>query len=122
MSTTVTHDTTFLGSTTAQQQCPAQALRHNAPAPHFEIHMVDKHSIRKFVPDMPPEFDRLPYPAATSDLVRTALLAHHGGAYLDTDFLLAGPMAEYTGHLSKADFVGYESFGQDCKEGRSVLY
>jgi hypothetical protein len=56
-----------------------QALKKNAPPPRFDIRIVDKESVRTFVPDMPPEFDRLPYAAATSDLIRTALLAHHGG-------------------------------------------
>ena len=44
------------------------------------------------VPDMPEEFGRLPYAAAVSDLIRTALLAHYGGFYLDTDFLVRAPL------------------------------
>jgi mannosyltransferase OCH1-like enzyme len=57
--------------------------------------------IKELVPDMPEEFDRLPYPACISDLIRTALLVHHGGFYFDTDFLVQKPLAPIADMLSK---------------------
>jgi mannosyltransferase OCH1-like enzyme len=78
---------------------------------------VTPDKIKSLVPDMPEEFDRMPYAAATSDLIRTALIALHGGVYLDTDFLVQHPLAEFTNELEHADFVSYESHGQDCQKG-----
>ena len=95
-----------------------QALLKHAPAPRFDVKFVDKSNIKSMVPDMPPEFDRLPYAAATSDLIRTALLAHHGGVYMDTDFLLTGPLDTFVDLLRDADFAAYEAVGQKCGEGR----
>eukprot|EP00038_Savillea_parva_P021166 m.33634 g.33634 ORF g.33634 m.33634 type:complete len:462 (-) comp5037_c0_seq1:114-1499(-) len=94
-----------------------QALLKHAPAPRFDVKFVDKSNIKSMVPDMPPEFDRLPYAAATSDLIRTALLAHHGGVYMDTDFLLTGPLDTFVDLLRDADFAAYEAVGQKCGEG-----
>lgn len=94
-----------------------RALLRNAPSPDFVLRFVDKSNIKSFVPDMPQEFDQLPYAAATSDLIRTALIANHGGVYLDTDFLVARPMHEFTDWLQTHDFVSYESHGQQCAVG-----
>lgn len=80
-------------------------------------YQVTPDKIKSLVPDMPEEFDRMPYAAATSDLIRTALIALHGGVYLDTDFLVQHPLSEFTNELEHADFVSYESHGQDCQKG-----
>lgn len=95
-----------------------RALKHNAPDADFDIRFVNKSNIKSWVPDMPEEFDRLPYAAAASDLIRTALIHHHGGVYLDTDFLVARPLHTFTDFLQDFDFVAYESVGQRCSEGR----
>eukprot|EP00038_Savillea_parva_P009761 m.185684 g.185684 ORF g.185684 m.185684 type:complete len:786 (+) comp16523_c0_seq1:57-2414(+) len=93
-------------------------LQHNAPKPDFQIHYVTPATIKSLIPDMPSEFDRMPYAAATSDLIRTALIAHHGGVYLDTDFLVQHPLHEFTDELADADFISYESHGQNCQKGQ----
>eukprot|EP00035_Acanthoeca_spectabilis_P038980 m.57940 g.57940 ORF g.57940 m.57940 type:complete len:765 (+) comp9381_c0_seq2:178-2472(+) len=93
-------------------------LQHNAPSPQYEIHYVTPDTIRSLIPDMPKEFDQMPYAAATSDLIRTALIAHHGGVYLDTDFLVQFPLSQFTDELEHADFISYESHGQNCQKGQ----
>lgn len=82
-------------------QLNLRSLAHNAPAPRFQIRQVTRDMLSTLVPDMPVEFDSLPYAAAVSDLIRTALIAHHGGFYLDTDFLVQKPLAPIADMLSK---------------------
>jgi hypothetical protein len=47
------------------------------------------------------------YPACISDLIRTALLVHHGGFYLDTDFLVQKPLKPIADMLKKYEFISY---------------
>jgi len=95
-----------------------RALLKNAPEPDFKVHYVNKDNILDWVPDMPDEFVRMPYAAATSDLIRTALIANHGGVYLDTDFVVTRPLHEFTDWLEEFDFVSYTSHGQDCADAQ----
>ena len=69
-------------------QLNLQALRRQAPASHFNIILVNRSNIASYVPDLPDAFWRLPKPVAFSDAGRLALLATHGGIYLDADFLV----------------------------------
>eukprot|EP00041_Stephanoeca_diplocostata_P014196 m.255548 g.255548 ORF g.255548 m.255548 type:complete len:514 (+) comp19620_c0_seq1:144-1685(+) len=102
----------------AYMQLNLQSLSKNAPGPDFIVHKLNHNNIMDFIPDLPQEFSRLPYAAATSDLVRTAVLYHHGGVYLDTDFLVVRPLNEYVTHLQHNDFVAYEAHGQNCTLGQ----
>ena len=70
--------------------------------------------IKDLIPDMPEEFDRLPYPACISDLIRTALIVHYGGFYLDTDFLVQKPLGPIADLLAKYEFISYGITGQSC--------
>jgi len=78
---------------------------------------VNNSNIRKWLPDLPPEFDRLPYAAAATDLVRAGLLAHYGGVYMDTDVLIQRDLTFLTRHLQEAHLVSYANEGQDCQKG-----
>eukprot|EP00040_Diaphanoeca_grandis_P026648 m.149615 g.149615 ORF g.149615 m.149615 type:complete len:824 (+) comp30671_c0_seq1:178-2649(+) len=95
-----------------------RALVMNAPEPDFVIRYVNKNNILDWVPDMPEEFVRMPYAAATSDLIRTALIANHGGVYLDTDFVVTRPLHDFTDLLKDFDFVSYTSHGQNCQDAQ----
>ena len=44
---------------------------------------------------MPEEFFRLPYAAAASDVIRAAAVHHHGGLYMDTDFVIVNPLEKH---------------------------
>jgi len=57
--------------------------------PNWPIVVINDTNISDFVPDMPEEFWRMPYPQVKSDLLRAGVLYHHGGLYLDTDFALS---------------------------------
>ncbi|CAK0852012.1 unnamed protein product, partial [Prorocentrum cordatum] len=64
-----------------------ETWRANAP-PGTEVVLVNDSNIRGLVPDLVDEWYRLPYPACKSDFVRSAVLHHHGGLYMDADFLV----------------------------------
>lgn len=49
--------------------------------------IINDLNVRIYVPDMPSEYFKLPYPAAKSDMLRYGLLYHHGGIFLDLDVL-----------------------------------
>lgn len=76
--------------------------------------LVNDTNVLTYIPDMPSEFFRMPYDSAKSDLVRYALLYHHGGMYFDTDFLVAKDMDEIVEKIGDHDLVTYEAEGQDC--------
>lgn len=50
--------------------------------------LINDHNVRIYVPDLPEEYFKLPYPSAKSDMIRYALLYHHGGIYMDPDMLV----------------------------------
>eukprot|EP00929_Paragymnodinium_shiwhaense_P013920 TRINITY_DN121768_c0_g1_i1.p1 TRINITY_DN121768_c0_g1~~TRINITY_DN121768_c0_g1_i1.p1 ORF type:complete len:909 (+),score=198.56 TRINITY_DN121768_c0_g1_i1:50-2776(+) len=80
--------------------------RHHAPK--MKIVMVNDSNIKELIPDLPDEYFMLPYASAKSDLLRAALLYHHGGIYMDTDFLVNGPvMEDFIGRLKENDIVTY---------------
>ncbi|CAE7409165.1 unnamed protein product [Symbiodinium natans] len=79
--------------------------------------MINDTNIREFIPDLPAEFERMPYDAAKSDIVRYALLYHHGGMYLDTDFLVAKDLAPILDRIDDHDLISYTTSGQACRRG-----
>lgn len=72
--------------------------------PSWPIVVVNDTNVKEFVPDMPPEFWRMPYTQVKSDLMRAAVLHRHGGLYLDTDFILTPEVAKAVKLLD----AGYE--------------
>lgn len=81
--------------------------------------LINATNIRAFIPDLPAEYDRMPldYDAAKSDVVRYALLYHHGGIYLDTDFLVAKDLSPILDRIDDHDLVSYTTIGQSCRKG-----
>ena len=78
-----------------------RSILRNAPPPMFEIRLVTRDMLQELIPDMPEEFGRINYAAAVSDLIRTALLAHYGGFYMDTDFIVRRPLAPVAEKLAE---------------------
>jgi mannosyltransferase OCH1-like enzyme len=76
-------------------------------APDLEVVMVNDSNVEKLIPDLPHEYFMLPYASAKSDLLRAALLYHHGGIYMDTDFLVNRPVSEFMSKLETHDIVTY---------------
>merc|ERR1740117_473091 len=77
-------------------------------APEMKIMMVNDSNVRDFIPDIPKEYFMLPYASAKSDFLRAALLYHHGGLYMDTDFLVGRPLREVMQKLDDGhDIVTY---------------
>eukprot|EP00439_Symbiodinium_sp_Y106_P037988 s2471_g4.t1 len=63
-------------------------------------------NVKKWIPDMPEEYFRMPAPAPKSDLIRYALLYHHGGLYMDADFVAVKDMDPILALLHTHDFPG----------------
>lgn len=96
-----------------------RALTRHAPAPRFAVHELSVANIHKFVHDLPREALAVAAlsPAAMSDLARTALLALHGGVWLDTDILLAKPLSRTVAPLATHDAVSYTINGHQASKG-----
>lgn len=98
-------------------------LAHSPPG--TEIVKVNDTNFLELVPDAPPEWFKVPYAAAKSDIVRAAVLYHHGGIYMDTDFVAMRPLAPVVARLLEGwDIVAYtDELGQEetgeCERGRS---
>ena len=75
-----------------------QTWKHHNP--EFEIKLVNDSNIRDYIPDMPEEYFRLLHPAPRSDFFRAGVIYHHGGVYMDTDFMAMKPL---TPMLAKLD-------------------
>ncbi|CAJ1435898.1 unnamed protein product, partial [Effrenium voratum] len=69
--------------------------------------LVNSKNVMKWIPDMPKEFFRFPYHAATSDLIRYGLLYHHGGIYMDADFIVLKDLSPVLSRLSDHDLISY---------------
>jgi len=81
-------------------------LKH-AP-PDTELVLVNESNFRTLIPDAPKEIFRLPYAASKSDIVRAAVLYHHGGLYLDTDFVVMKSLSSILAKLEEGwDVVAY---------------
>lgn len=101
----------------AYQEALISSWKRFAPSDLFELHYVNHTNILDFLPDFPVEAKRM-YVEAKTDVIRSGLLAKHGGVYFDADFLLARPLREITDKLNEVDFVTYSNYGQSCtKEG-----
>jgi len=76
--------------------------------PGTELVLVNESNFRSLIPDAPEELFRLPYAASKSDVVRAAVLYHHGGLYLDTDFVVMKPLSSIFAKLEEGwDVVAY---------------
>lgn len=69
--------------------------------------LINAKNVMKWIPDMPQEFFKFPYHAATSDLIRYALLYHHGGIYMDADFIVMKDMKPIIDRLEGHDLISY---------------
>lgn len=72
--------------------------------------LINDMNVRIYVPDMPEEYFRLPYPAAKADMLRYGLLYHHGGIYFDSDVLAKdSDMLHKNLSISSSEQDGYVS-------------
>ena len=62
-------------------------------------------NVRIYVPDMPDEYFKLPYPSAKSDMVRYGVLYHHGGIYMDADLLAQVSAAINQCHMGRSLYL-----------------
>lgn len=85
------------------------AIRRHAPRRYFNVVVLNQSTLVSYIPDLPPEYTRLPHQTAYSDFARIALLAHYGGLYLDTDFIVTKSLVPFAAHLTNVSFVGYKS-------------
>jgi len=91
-------------------------LKHAPPG--TELVLVNESNFHHLIPDAPAELFKLPYAACKSDVVRAAVLYHHGGLYLDTDFVVMKPLSTVFAKLTEGwDVVAYG----DSRDGDSGL-
>jgi hypothetical protein len=79
-------------------------------------------NVRDYIPDMPDEYFHFPYAQAKSDMIRYALLYHHGGIYMDTDFLAVEDMDPIIDKLHSYDLVSYGDWGRGKDEDACDAY
>eukprot|EP00457_Paulinella_chromatophora_P006210 gb/GEZN01006228.1/.p1 GENE.gb/GEZN01006228.1/~~gb/GEZN01006228.1/.p1 ORF type:complete len:466 (+),score=51.72 gb/GEZN01006228.1/:100-1497(+) len=60
--------------------------------PSLKLTLVNDSNIKEFVPDLPQEWYRLPYSSAKSDVLRAAVIYHHGGVFMDAEVLVMYPL------------------------------
>jgi len=75
--------------------------------PEMNVILVNESNVKQYVPDMPDEFFRMPYDQCKSDIIRAATIYHHGGLYMDTDFLVLKPLGPYLNLLEDNDIISY---------------
>ncbi|CAE8622458.1 unnamed protein product, partial [Polarella glacialis] len=84
--------------------------------------LINDDNVKEWIPDMPDEYFRMPAKAAKSDLIRYALLYHHGGLYMDADFIAIQDFEPIVGLLGDYELVSYSDKapeGQQCDHGFS---
>lgn len=79
--------------------------------------LLNNANIKQYIPDMPDDYLRMPYEQASSDIVRYAVIYHHGGIYMDTDFLVVKDMRPMLALLKDHDFISYTNEDQRCHDG-----
>ncbi|CAE8619214.1 unnamed protein product, partial [Polarella glacialis] len=84
--------------------------RHSQHLCHEPV-LINKNNVLKWIPDMPEEFFKMPYHAATSDLIRYGLLFHHGGIYMDADFILMNDLGPVVSRIAHHDLISYAQNG-----------
>ncbi|CAK0831594.1 unnamed protein product [Prorocentrum cordatum] len=93
--------------------------RRHAP-PGTEVVMVNESNYRDYIPDAPPELWRLPYDACKSDMVRAAVLYHHGGLRcMDTDFVVTRSLDGVFARLERGEDVVAHSDSEISAAGAS---
>ena len=74
------------------------------------LQIINKHNLKKYLPKLPPYFNRIPKIAIKVDYIRIALLYYHGGCYLDADTIIFPKFRDYIENLPKEDgLIGVES-------------
>lgn len=97
-------------------------MRH-IPSDRFVLHLVNYTNIKSFIPDLPDAFYRL-YQLAQSDFVRAAMLALHGGVYMDGDMLLRDDLNFTFRELveGKTEVMPYLWEHQKCRKSFSTNF
>jgi len=93
------------------------------PADKFDLRLVNFTNIKKYIPDLPDAFYRM-YPLAQSDYIRAAMLALHGGVYMDGDMLLRNSLDNVFKEIfdGKTDVMPYLWEHQECRKSFSTNF
>eukprot|EP00039_Didymoeca_costata_P002613 m.61446 g.61446 ORF g.61446 m.61446 type:complete len:391 (+) comp11412_c0_seq3:171-1343(+) len=87
--------------------------RHN---PTMEIRLINESNAKTWIPDLPDEFFRVMDIPARSDIIRAGVMVHHGGLYMDTDFLAMKSFGPVLQNLKDFDIVSYGKFNDPLKK------
>lgn len=77
--------------------------------------LINDTNIAEYIPDLPEEYFRLPDHGSRSDVIRYALIYHHGGIYMDTDILVLRDLNEVLDKVADDyDLISYAQ-KKSCK-------
>jgi hypothetical protein len=88
-----------------------EAWRRHSHGRCGEPIFINDKNVKDYIPDMPDEYFNFPYAQAKSDMVRYGVLYHHGGIYMDTDFLVVEDLDPIIDKLHSYDLVSYGDWG-----------
>ncbi len=89
---------------------PLHAIaRRNAGVPVIQ---VTPESLADYLPDLDPRIHRIGELAHKADMIRTRLVARHGGMWLDADAIVLRDLGWIFDRLDGAEFVGFTDRGR----------
>lgn len=75
----------------------------------INIHIVNRNNVTDYLDDLPEGLYKLKKIAHIADYIRVALLAKHGGVWIDSDCVLLKSLDDIYKLLDTYDFIGYKS-------------
>jgi len=77
-----------------------------------QVIQVTPETLSDYLPDLPPDLMRIEEMAHKADMIRTMLVARHGGMWLDSDAIVLSDLNWMFDLLEGAEFVGFNNGGR----------
>ena len=83
-------------------------------SPNFEIRLLDKKSVKKYIPDLRDDINKCMNIPQKTDYIRLKLLYMYGGIWIDSDTIMINDLMPLLKKLKKYDFIGFGCSGLYC--------
>mmetsp|Transcript_38637 Transcript_38637/g.90788 ORF Transcript_38637/g.90788 Transcript_38637/m.90788 type:complete len:755 (+) Transcript_38637:3-2267(+) len=83
-----------------------------------KVVLLNDTNVADLIPDLPEEYHRIPDESSKADLVRSAVLFHHGGIFLETNMLAARSLTTLLQRVEAQDFVASGTDTLVCERGQ----